>query len=594
MKLSRFQIKSIKHRMIFLFLALSIVSIGMTALFSHYYYSKAVKEDFDLITAEATSRLNHHLEFYFKQMKNSTNTLINTTLTQKWLTKEYVPRPEDINEIEMEMKTYVSFNFPEIINMYLVSNDKRILSLFNDINRNRTYQNDPWYEVVPNPEVMILPTQRLENSGPFVLNMVIPIHSTQNLEMLGNLIIQFSLSEVEATLTESKLGKSGFFFILSEEDTFVYHPNKEWIGKLRTETELNKLNLDDQMEAKLYSINGTSYLVSYGISDKTGWKIVSIVPYAEMADNLQSAVQSTLIMFIIIAVVIMILIPLLLRQFINPIKYTKSLMESVAMGNLNARAQKNSTIHEFQVLNNSFNKMVEQLIILMEEVSYYKVKEVELQLKQSEATIRALQNQINPHLLYNTLDIIKSIAYLEDVPLIEKIAHNLADVYRYAAKWSYDEVTLAEELQILTKYLEIIHIRYPKKFESSVRVHDKFLSCPIIKLSIQPIVENAVKYAVEPKGGDAVIIITAYQSQSDLVIEIADNGPGIADDKVAGLEDQFNNRSSNEQSLLSGTIGLANVHARLLMKYGEGYGLELNSFPNRGSVISIRIPFRSS
>ncbi|UQZ80932.1 putative sensor-like histidine kinase [Paenibacillus konkukensis] len=592
MKLPRLQVNSIKHRMIILFLALSLLSIGLITLFSHYYYSKAVKEDFKLITTEATNRLNHHMEFYFKQMKNSTNTLINTALTQQWLRQEYVPGPEDINEIEMEMKTYVSFNFPEIVNMYLVSNDKRVLPLFNNKSRNQTYANESWYSAVPLTAVTVLPTQRLDGTGPLVLSMVIPIYSTINLEIIGNLVVQFSLSEIEATFAKSKLGKTGFFFILSGDNTFVYHPNKEWIGKRITDTPLKELDWEGAAEKNMYDVNGTAYLVSYGVSSDTGWKIVSIVPYAEMAHSLQSAVQSTLITFVVISLLIMIVIPLLLRQFIHPIKQLKSLMEAVAMGNLSVRAHKVSTINEFQILNYSFNKMVKQLIILMDEVSYYKVKEVELQLKQSEATIRALQNQINPHLLYNTLDIIKSIAFLEDVPLIEKITQNLADVYRYASKWSYDEVTLEEELSSLTKYLDIIHIRYPKKFESGVRVNEKLLSCPIIKLSIQPVVENAVKYAVEPKGGEAAIIVTAYKERQDLIIEIADNGPGISDEKLASLEEQFASQSSNEETLMSGTIGLANVHARLSLKYGQGYGVFVHSFPGRGSVISIRIPYR--
>ncbi|WP_240417819.1 sensor histidine kinase [Paenibacillus periandrae] len=594
MKLPRIQVRSIKHRMIILFLALSLVSIGLITLFSHFYYSKAVKEDFVTITTEATDRLNHHMEFYFKQMKNSTNTLINTSLTQTWLMKEYVPKPEDISEIEMEMKAYVSFNFPEIENMYLVSNDKRVLPLFNAAYLNSSYVNEAWYPSVPVSKVTVLPTHRLKGTGPHVLNMLIPIYSTQNLEMIGNLIVQFSLSEIEATLTKSKLGKTGYFFILSEQDTYVYHPNSEWIGKQRSETSLNELILNDETKSTMYDLNGTPYLVSYGISGYTGWKIVSFVPYSEMAHSLQSAVQSTFITFAMISIIIMVSIPLLLRQFINPIKHIKSLMESVAMGNLNVRAHKVSNINEFEILISSFNKMVEQLSILMDEVSHYKVKEVELQLQQSEATIRALQNQINPHLLYNTLDIIKSIAFLEDVPIIERITHNLADVYRYASKWSYDEVTLNEELSSLTKYLEIIHIRYPKKFESSVRVNDKFLSCPIIKLSIQPIVENAVKYAVEPKGGEAAIIVSAYQDHQDLIIEIADNGPGISDDKITSLEEQFNNRSSNEDTLMSSAIGLANVHTRLSLKYGQAYGVSVHSFSGRGSVISLRIPYRSS
>lgn len=593
MNASLFQIRSMKQRMIALFLGLSLLSIGLIAFFSHYYYSKAVKDDFVTITKEATDRLNHHMEFYFKQMKNSTNTLINTELVQNWLIGEYEPTLDNITGIEKEMKTYVSFNFPEIVNMYLVSTDKRILSLFDYTAIKGSNLSKPWYSELPSSEVKILPTFREAGTGPLVLSMLIPIYSTQSMEMIGNLVLQFSLAEIDATFNESRLGRTGYFFITSGKDSVVYHPNKEWVGMPLAQTPLNELLLDHTKGMHMQNWNGNVYLVSAGKSGYTGWSIISIVPYLEMASGLNSAIKSTLITFVIISIGIMVAIPLLLRQFINPIKHIKSLMESVAMGNLSVRAKKVSNINEFKVLIASFNKMVEQLNELMHTLSELRVKEVELQLRQSEAMIRALQNQINPHLLYNTLDIIKSIAYLENVPLIEKISRNLADVYRYASRWSYEEVTLNEELTSLIKYLEIIHIRYPKKFESSVHVNEKFLNCPIIKLSIQPIVENAVKYAVEPKGGDAVIIVTAYDDHQDLVIEITDNGPGISEVKLMSLEEQFNNRMSNEETLMHGAIGLANVHARLSLKYGQGYGVSVHSFAGRGSVVSIRIPYRA-
>ncbi|RRJ65034.1 sensor histidine kinase [Paenibacillus oralis] len=584
-------VRSIKQRMIALFFGLSILSVCLTAGFSHYFYSKAVKEEFVMIAEEATGRLNHHLEFYFQQMKKSTNTLLNTDLVQKWLSEGYTPNVEDIAGIEKEMNTYVSFNFREINNMFLVSNDGRVLPLNNSYIPEERRMMDAWFKDVR--EVTVLPTHRLNENGPLVMVMIIPIYSTQTTAMIGKLVLQFSLTEIDAAFDKSRLGKSGYFFLLSKEDIVVNHPEKEWVGKARKDTPLGGLNLDMENGTGAQTWNGEAYLVSVYESQYTGWNIVSVAPYAEMAKGLNSAVLSTMIALAILGACILLIIPFLVSQFVGPIKHIKTRMERVAKGNLEARASQISGIHEYQVLTNSFNYMVEQLNDLMQEISEYKVKEVELQLRQSVATVRALQNQINPHLLYNTLDIIKSIAYLEEVPLIEKIAHNLADVYRYASKGSDQEVTLREELSVLIKYLDIVHIRYPKKFESSVRVNEKFMDCPIIKLTIQPIVENAVKYAVEAKGGNAAIIVNAYDEGRDLVIEIADNGPGIPEARLAELEDQFRGSSSAEDTFRGESIGLANVHARLRLKYGEPYGISVHSFPGRGSVVSIRIPLRN-
>lgn len=589
MNIKLYPMRSIKHRMIMLFLGLSLLSVGLTAGFSHFYYSKAVKEEFVMIAGEATGRLNHHMEFYFRQMKNSTNTLLNTDLVQKWLGEEYTPTMEEMAGIEKEMKTYVSYNFREINNMFLVSGDKRILSLNNGNLSASMATTESWFE--PVDKVRLLPTHRLRGNGPLMMEMMIPIHSTQTTELIGKLVLQFSLTEIDAAFDKSRLGQTGYFFLVSKDDAVVNHPNKDWVGKPRSETPLAGLELDPAQGTYVQKWNGHTYLVSIYESGYTGWNIISIVPYAEMAKGLNSAVFSTMIALAILAVCIWIAIPLLVNQFVEPIKQIKSKMEMVSLGNLNVRAKQVSPIHEYEVLTNSFNRMVEQLNELMQALGEYKVKEVELRLRQSVATVRALQNQINPHLLYNTLDIIKSIAYLEDVPLIEKIAHNLADVYRYASKSSDQEVTVREELNALIKYLEIVHIRYPKKFESSVRVNEKFMDCPIIKLTIQPIVENAVKYAVEAKGGNAAIIVTAYDDRQDLIIEIADNGPGISEDVMAELREQFRSMPSGEDTFKAEAIGLANVHARLCLKYGGSYGVAVESFPGRGSVVSVRIPF---
>lgn len=206
--------------------------------------------------------------------------------------------------------------------------------------------------------------------------------------------------------------------------------------------------------------------------------------------------------------------------------------------------------------------------------------------------IKALQNQINPHLLYNTLGIITSMAYLEKVPVIERMARNLADVYRYTAQFTDMEVYLEEELGQLRKYLDIIHVRFPKHFQSRYFINEKFIRCRVVKFILQPIVENAVKYAIEPRGGEGVVIVSAYDEGRDLIIEVADNGPGIADAELQRITEQLEMISTTvEQNYTQqDSLGLANVHARLVLQYGNKYGIKLSSFPGRGAVVSIRIP----
>jgi two-component system sensor histidine kinase YesM len=140
--------------------------------------------------------------------------------------------------------------------------------------------------------------------------------------------------------------------------------------------------------------------------------------------------------------------------------------------------------------------------------------------------------------------------------------------------------------------LEIIRIRFSTDFQSHIYVNEKFMSCPVVKLIMQPIVENAVKYAIEPMAGKGAILVSAYDEKEDLIIEIVDNGPGIADDKMEELKKRLSIISSTESlnDNESESLGITNVHTRLVLKYGRGYGVHLDSFPGRGTVVSLRIP----
>jgi two-component system sensor histidine kinase YesM len=166
-------------------------------------------------------------------------------------------------------------------------------------------------------------------------------------------------------------------------------------------------------------------------------------------------------------------------------------------------------------------------------------------------------------------------------------------LYRFTAKLDQMEISLAEELEHLKKYLEIIHIRYTRHFESKVYVDDKYLNASIIKLSLQPIVENAVKYAVEPRNGKSAVIVSAYPEGNDLIIEIGDNGMGFKTDTLQNLKEQLANitHQPNHGMKAYDSLGLINVHNRLVLFYGKSYGLDIHSFPEKGAVVSIRIPF---
>ena len=129
----------------------------------------------------------------------------------------------------------------------------------------------------------------------------------------------------------------------------------------------------------------------------------------------------------------------------------------------------------------------------------------------------------------------------------------------------------------------------------SIYVNEKFMSAHLVKLSLQPIVENAVKYAVEPKNGNASILVNAFDEGEDLIIEVADNGPGISPEKLETIRNSLVKVAESKEEAqyrTQNSLGLVNVHARLVLQYGMQYGITINSFVERGTVVSLRIPYR--
>jgi two-component system sensor histidine kinase YesM len=550
------------------FLSVSLFSVLLMAIFSQMYYTKATKSDFFAITVGASSRLNHQMDFYFRQLIQSTSTLIagpiassldagkatDLDLIQRWLRNDQDYTRARLARIEDTLRRYVALNYSEIVNMFVVSDDRNVVSMYGSfLDTEANYRNEPWYYLPLERQVRILPTHVTrypQFAGVPVVSIIIPIFNTEDAGLIGRLVIDIKLKQIEAILGKFTLGRSGFFFIVADNGTIVYHPNADEWGVPRQLTDLRSLDLSSPTSPQKWG--DKEVLLASSHSDFTDWNVSALVPYEEMASGLTIARNSTLVVVLILSLLVVLLVPLLSHRFAQPI------------------------------------------LRLTNTVSNLKMREVQLELRQKEAVIQALQNQINPHLLYNTLDIIKSIAYLEKVPKIETIARNLADVYRYTAKSPELEVTLGEELEHLRNYLQIVHIRFPKHFQSHLVVNPKYTACPTVRLTLQPLVENAVKYAIEPQGGKGAIFVSAYHTDSTLIVEIADNGPGIPEDRLKELKVRLEHitQTRNGPIAQQESLGIANVHARLVLRYGEAYGLGITSFAGRGTILSIRLPLR--
>ena len=238
----------------------------------------------------------------------------------------------------------------------------------------------------------------------------------------------------------------------------------------------------------------------------------------------------------------------------------------------------------------SFSEQLEQML---HESSATKRREVSTALADTQAEIDALQSQINPHFLYNTLDAIRGQALIDDSPVIADMTEALSILFRYSISRTGNLVTLREEFRCIEKYLMIQQFRFSGKFQYVRDVDPNLLSCLIPRLTLQPIVENAIYHGLETCPECGIITLSLEQSGGYLVIRVSDNGIGMTESQLLAINEKLRVSTLVSVPLSSkkgSSIALGNVNRRIRLTFGDEYGLSVSSAPNIGTDVEVLLP----
>lgn len=212
----------------------------------------------------------------------------------------------------------------------------------------------------------------------------------------------------------------------------------------------------------------------------------------------------------------------------------------------------------------------------------------EMELQQKTAELNHLRSQINPHFIYNTLELIRGIATDYSTPKIGEITVSMGKILRYSIKGE-PVVPLQQEIDITLSYLRIQQARFPNRFTILTNFSPATTQVPVIKMLLQPIVENALFHGLEPKEGNGTIFLNSVLDGDKLKITIRDNGVGIPEKKLAEIQDSLVSPIYDTTR----NIGLVNTNARIRLHYGSEYGISLESMENDGTCVTILMPFRN-
>ncbi|QSF46270.1 sensor histidine kinase [Paenibacillus tianjinensis] len=417
-----------------------------------------------------------------------------------------------------------------------------------------------------------------------VISIIAAVKQRITHEVIGFIIIDLDDSFFKEFGENVNIGKTGFFCILDQENNPIYVPTA---GRqdldILTSTNFSAPEWSTQGSFVL-NTKGQPWFVVYTPSLTTGWKVVGLAPLQEIVSE-ANRIRQLIIVSVVLSIVFVIIIHFFLtRKLTQPIQLLQHKMRLTASGYLEAKV-KPSGNDEIADLGQSFNIMVEKIKGLLEQ----SIKEQQLLQK---AELRTLQAQINPHFLYNTLD---SIVWLAEAGKNDSVIHlvkALSQFFRLSLNKGRDWVMIRTELAHAQSYLIIQQMRYRDILEYQIQVEPELEEYPILNMTLQPLIENAIYHGIKNKRGKGLITVSGYaEGHSSVVLTVTDNGIGISPERLALLRSQLNQPAQAEESdLTEGGFGLLNVHQRLRLYFGEEYGLQLDSSDGEWTTISVRIP----
>lgn len=312
-----------------------------------------------------------------------------------------------------------------------------------------------------------------------------------------------------------------------------------------------------------------------------GWKVIGIIPEKQLVADNRYIVYVMLLAFLFSLIISSIIWYFIASQISNPVRSLLNAMNEVKDGNLSAKAEILSN-DEIGSLAFNFNYMVQRINQLFGEV-------IEQNAKRKDAEYRALQAQINPHFLYNTLNSIRWMAIIQKADNIKNVVDVLARLLKNSTGTMEQFITLESEINNLKDYLFIQKLAYTCKFEVFWDIEDEVLSRKCLKFILQPLVENAIFHGIGPKEGMGSITISAYSIRYDCLpvteISVTDNGAGMT-------QEQIDNIFAEDRHPANGRgIGLKNVNRRMMMTYGDAYRIQIESEKDRYTRIFLRVPY---
>ena len=390
------------------------------------------------------------------------------------------------------------------------------------------------------------------------------------------LLINLNYMFFEEMFSNVNLGNGGYIYLTNDEGDIIWHPrqNEIYSGRFK---ENNKYVSTLKDGITVENIGGKQLTLNVRTIGYIGWKLVGVTPSAAL--NIDGIKFRFFVLFVadLFLFLLAMINAFISNKISNPIKLLDGRVREIESGNLNVEIVPSGS-YEVEHLGNSIKNMLSRIKVLMSDL-------VDEHNAKRKSEFDTLQSQINPHFLYNTLDIIVWMIENEKPDKAVSIVTALAKFFRISLSKGKNIITVKDEVEHVRNYLMIQNMRFKNRFEYSIDVEDDILSYSSLKLMLQPLVENAIYHGMEFMDGDGKIEVRVFKENDSLYFTISDNGLGMSEDVVATLLSKDIIPSKKGSG-----IGVKNVNERIKLYFGNEYGLKVESEPDEGTKITIHLP----
>lgn len=595
----------INQRLFLTFIVLSIVPLCIIGLVSIQSSTKAMEENISSYSIQLLTQVSYNLENEIKKLEDLSMEIMSSqemaAFDDSMRGKKETARLQALKQMESMFEDKLSgYNDIASIGFYpsgydmLAKTEVLIDSSNSDRNSifNRILDTNGravWI-YMKNKESELGVDTDTEYSGLASLRVQTPVlfrkmSSMNDAKVLGVLHIAPKKAILQKIVSDVDIGKDGKVVLLDSANRILTSMEDKLIGAA-VYPEIDRQLKASSLKSGYFLVNlgNTGMLVCYNVLEGSGWKVLSMVPFKNLTAKIG---RITVFIFMLMAICILIALIvsyMVTRSVCIPINQINETVEHLGKGDFSGKLdiKFNDEISSFS---SGFNKMIDDMQNLINEVYITKIEKLD-------SDFKALQAQINPHFLYNTLESINALAIIKKDWEISEMVRGLASVFRYSTKNSSISVVLKDEIEHVRLYILLQALRYEDRIKIQFHIPDELLKAKVIKFMLQPLVENAIIHGIEKNAGKGLIRIEAESCGNDLCISVSDNGKGMERQRLEEIRARLCGKMEGESILnqVKESIGILNIHSRIRLHFGGISGVSIDSAPEEGCTVKITIP----